>query len=132
VTAGAPLDDVVQESADLGTAVVRWWSALATACLGGPDARAPALGPQLVVSETFHSPEPGAALVLAGPLVNLHGDAFPANVVALRPDRLAAGKDAFQLEVDARSRRAGTYVGTVRASAQGRADAWVRVWITIA
>lgn len=87
--------------------------------------------PHLVDSVGFTSPLPGAALSLEGALVNtLDTDHLPAAVVTIRPLQLAAAAADFSLRADATGHRAGTYWGTVRATAPAAEDL-APVWITV-
>jgi hypothetical protein len=87
--------------------------------------------PHMVDSVGFTSPLPGAALTLEGPLVNgLDTDQLPAAVMTIRPAQLAAAAADFALRADATGHDAGTYWGTVRATAPA-AQHLVTVWITV-
>ena len=88
--------------------------------------------PNIVCSDSFASPLPGATLSLAGPLRDvLHSDTLHPSVVTVRPSSLGPGQTQFRLRADASGHQGGTYLGTVLASTPGAAAASVQVWITV-
>jgi hypothetical protein len=85
----------------------------------------------VVFSEPFQSPLPGATLAVDGQhLINGFGDTLPASIVAIQPPQLKAGETEFVVRADATGHRAGTYVGKVTTVAAGASD-HVDVWIVV-
>jgi len=103
------------------------WEALdALAVLTGQE-----FEPEIIASDVFSSPMPGATLKLKGPLAGAFGDELPTGVIEIVPTQLPASATQFRLRADATGRPGGSYLGWVVASKPGSADAEVRVLVTV-
>jgi hypothetical protein len=97
-----------------------WLDALAV-LTGGPR------GPH----QPFPATLPGATLAPAGPFENGHrSDSLPQGVITVHPSVLGPNETEFVLRADATGRRAGVYVGTVRASTAAASED-VTAWIVV-
>ncbi|HMD55892.1 MAG TPA: hypothetical protein VKG82_00290 [Solirubrobacteraceae bacterium] len=100
-----------------------WWESVANLC--GLEGQ-----PKIAESQPFYSPDEGATLKLAGPLMKGPGMAQLAAPVSIEPAQLDPEDTEFKLRVDGTGCRAGTYVGKVTATTE-KGPKEVVVWITI-
>jgi hypothetical protein len=105
---------------------VAWEAIDAAAILTGQEYE-----PEVIDSDPFSSPIPGATLTLQGPLVGAFGNELPTDVIEIIPSQLGPNATQFRLRADATGHPGGTYLGRVVASKPGRADAGVRVLVTV-
>jgi hypothetical protein len=128
---GYKVDHAVSDLAATASLATETGYLLAAQAFEAVSVLAAPLERNIVFSEPFQSPVPGASLALDGQqLINGFGDTLPASIVAIQPPQLKAGETEFVVRADATGRRAGTYVGkvtTVAAGASGHVDIWIVV-----
>jgi ribosomal protein L18 len=128
---GYKLDHAVSDLAATAALATETGYLLAAQAFEAVSVVAAPLERNVVFSEPFQSPLPGATLALEGQqLINGFGDILPASIVAIQPPQLKAGETEFVVRADATGRRAGTYVGRVTTVAAGASD-HVVVWIVV-
>ncbi|HXD59959.1 MAG TPA: hypothetical protein VN606_18680 [Thermoleophilaceae bacterium] len=128
---GYKVDHAVSDLAATASLATETGYLLAAQAFEAVSVLAAPLERNVVFSEPFQSPLPGATLALDGQqLINGFGETLPASIVAIQPPQLGSGETEFIIRADATGRHAGTYLGKVTTVTPGASD-HVDVWIVV-